>query len=290
MLDKIGHIKNPLTVIAMFAAIAEVSGASVLPFIAPGNQATYIWFLMIFPVLLVLIFFATLNFNHKALYAPSDWKDESNFFRKFSDATPEEKRQKLTDEVAAQEVVVVPEAAATEAQSTLLDDKLEKEPITQSGTHNFEVAKINQQRIQKYKFAEKAVIRKLSTDLGLSFRENVAFKSTNNRRVIFDAVAMGEDKITAVEVKLIASEFLPRSLIYSSLREMEEVARKSREAGREFVFHYVVVLDNSKINRQNVETKLRHYLIESDLNIKLHVLSMNELRDSLGISGDSFDF
>lgn len=79
LIEKTGHIKNPLTVIAMFAAIAEISGATVLPFVIPENQSIYIWFLMLFPFFLVGIFFITLNFNRDALYAPSDYKDEKNF-------------------------------------------------------------------------------------------------------------------------------------------------------------------------------------------------------------------
>lgn len=78
-MNKYGHIKNPLTVVAIFAGIVEVSGTIVLPSILPTNQATYMWFLMIFPTLLVAIFFLTLNFNHTVLYAPSDFRDDQAF-------------------------------------------------------------------------------------------------------------------------------------------------------------------------------------------------------------------
>jgi hypothetical protein len=78
-MNKYGHIKNPLTVVAIFAGIVEVSGTIVLPCILPANQATYMWFLMIFPTLLVAIFFLTLNFNHTVLYAPSDFRDDQAF-------------------------------------------------------------------------------------------------------------------------------------------------------------------------------------------------------------------
>lgn len=67
MIEKVGPIKNPLTIIAIFAAIAEISGTIVLPFIDKTNQAIYVWFLMVFPILLILLFFLTLNFNHKVL-------------------------------------------------------------------------------------------------------------------------------------------------------------------------------------------------------------------------------
>ncbi|MBK8611843.1 MAG: hypothetical protein IPL84_18415 [Chitinophagaceae bacterium] len=79
MTEKIGLIKNPLTIIAIFAGIAEVSGTIVLPFIASDNQQLFIYFLIFFPSILVILFFITLNFNNKVLYAPSDYKDEQNY-------------------------------------------------------------------------------------------------------------------------------------------------------------------------------------------------------------------
>ena len=81
MIERIGPIKNPLTIIAIFAGIAEVSGTVVLPFIAASNQQLFIYFLIAFPVLLVILFFLTLNFNNKVLYAPSDYQDEERFLR-----------------------------------------------------------------------------------------------------------------------------------------------------------------------------------------------------------------
>jgi len=77
----IGTIKNPLTIIAIFAGIVEVSSTTVLPFISEEVQKTYIWFLMAFPSLLVLSFFATLNWNNKALYAPSDFQSDDGYHR-----------------------------------------------------------------------------------------------------------------------------------------------------------------------------------------------------------------
>lgn len=83
MTEKIGLIKNPLTIIAIFAGIAEVCGTTVLPFVTDDNQLTFIYFLIAFPSALVIIFFITLNFNNKALYAPSDFTDEENYIKIF---------------------------------------------------------------------------------------------------------------------------------------------------------------------------------------------------------------
>ncbi|WP_206733590.1 hypothetical protein [Flavobacterium sp. YO12] len=81
MTEKVGLIKNPLTIIAIFAGIAEVSGTLVLPFIHENNQELFIYFLISFPTALVVLFFLTLNFNNKVLYAPSDYQDETNYIK-----------------------------------------------------------------------------------------------------------------------------------------------------------------------------------------------------------------
>jgi len=60
-MNKTGIVKNPLSVIAIFAGVAEISGTSVLPFISEENQRLYIWFLMSFPFTLVLLFFSTVG-------------------------------------------------------------------------------------------------------------------------------------------------------------------------------------------------------------------------------------
>ena len=79
MLEQIKHVSNPLTVIAIFAAIVEVCATAVLPFASPASQQVFLWFLIGFPTLLVILFFLTLNFNHQVLYAPSDYRDDSSF-------------------------------------------------------------------------------------------------------------------------------------------------------------------------------------------------------------------
>jgi len=79
MTEKIGSIKNPLTIIAIFAGIAEVSGTAVLPFLSGQNQSVFVWFLMGFPTFLVALFFFTLHKNHRILYAPSDYENQEHF-------------------------------------------------------------------------------------------------------------------------------------------------------------------------------------------------------------------
>lgn len=79
MVGKQSHIRNPLTVIAIFAGIAELSGTAVLPALEPAVQYIYVWFLMGFPTALVVLFFLVLYLKHHVLYAPSDFRDDKGW-------------------------------------------------------------------------------------------------------------------------------------------------------------------------------------------------------------------
>jgi hypothetical protein len=81
MIENIKAVKNPLTIIAIFAGLAEICSTTVLPFIDKDIQQIFVWFIVIFPVLLVLLFFSVLNWNHTVLYAPTDYKNEDNFLK-----------------------------------------------------------------------------------------------------------------------------------------------------------------------------------------------------------------
>jgi len=86
MIGEVKKISNPLTVIAIFASIAEISGTVIFPTLSESIQPVFVWFLIGFPTLLVLCFFITLNLNPRSLYAPSDYKDEDNYVKIMSGA------------------------------------------------------------------------------------------------------------------------------------------------------------------------------------------------------------
>ena len=81
MTEKIKSISNPLTIIAIFAALAEINATVSIGLIDKELQYIFIWFVIFFPTLLVLLFFLTLNFNTKVIYAPSDYRDDNSFYK-----------------------------------------------------------------------------------------------------------------------------------------------------------------------------------------------------------------
>ena len=80
------RITTPMTVIAIFATLSETSAAVSLPFLDNKERELYIWFLISFPFYLLLLFFATLNFNYRSLYAPSDFEKGKHFIKVMDNA------------------------------------------------------------------------------------------------------------------------------------------------------------------------------------------------------------
>ena len=78
---KINSISNPLTMVGIFAGLAETAGVVILPFLAEAYQKYFMWYVMGFPVLIVCLFFYVLVRHPENLYAPSDYRDEENYVR-----------------------------------------------------------------------------------------------------------------------------------------------------------------------------------------------------------------
>ncbi|HWZ05140.1 MAG TPA: hypothetical protein VNX40_16095 [Mucilaginibacter sp.] len=76
--SRVQRIDNPLTLIGVFASIAEVSATTVLHFLDKEVQKTFVWFVMAFPFTLVLLFFTVLLFKHENLYSPAE-RGRDNF-------------------------------------------------------------------------------------------------------------------------------------------------------------------------------------------------------------------
>lgn len=72
-------ITNPLTIIAVFSGIAEAFATIALIALPIEIQHIFIWFVMAFPVLIVIAFFIILIEKPMLLYGPSDYEDQKDF-------------------------------------------------------------------------------------------------------------------------------------------------------------------------------------------------------------------
>lgn len=93
-------VSNPLTIIAIFAGLAETFATAVLLVLPEKVQMIFIWYVMLFPVILVLAFFGVLYRKPTVFYAPSDYPNPSDFLRVMLNKIEKEAAQAI-DEIPA---------------------------------------------------------------------------------------------------------------------------------------------------------------------------------------------
>jgi len=157
MVENIRKVGNPLTIIAIFAALAEVAGTIVLGVVPPAIQSIFVWFVMGFPVLLILLFFGTLFAKADVLYAPSDFADEKNYMELKNPAG------NFQDQVSRLTEQLLELKANTAHSSSLPKDNQTVEP---KGTEitNFGDAEVRLSLKPKPESETKAVMRDVQVD------------------------------------------------------------------------------------------------------------------------------
>ncbi|MFR1517737.1 MAG: hypothetical protein ACLSVG_03025 [Clostridia bacterium] len=73
--------QNPLGIISIFASLAEVFGTIVLKFLPNNIQLIFVWFVICFPVLIVVLFFFVLFKKPENFYSPDYYKNDNNFLQ-----------------------------------------------------------------------------------------------------------------------------------------------------------------------------------------------------------------
>jgi len=89
MAQEAKKVSNPLTLIAIFAGVSESTAVAILPFLAKMGTPLppqIIWFVVLYPVLIVILFFYTLWTNHIVFYAPGDFEKTSDFLEVYKAA------------------------------------------------------------------------------------------------------------------------------------------------------------------------------------------------------------
>lgn len=204
-----GVIKNPLTVISIFAGLAEVSATIALPQLSEAVQFQFVWFVMLFPTLLVILFFLTLWVKREAFYAPSDFTNEENFMKNLRHR-PDRSEAGFVDEDA--EIGEIDEGSIDSKTSqgnggetidtTQSTDAYKGDPA-QDNVRGSISEKAIQSKYLEARLAEDLAIKRLSRDTGLNFLRDVAFSEAPD--VYFDAVAKGPSGPVMVDVKRIHS-------------------------------------------------------------------------------------
>lgn len=273
MIEKIGPIKNPLTIIAIFAAIAEISGTIVLPFIAPTNQAIYVWFLIIFPILLIILFFLTLNFNHKVLYAPSDYQNEDNFLRSLPRATLAEKALKIEEEIAEDTKVIESTPAPQQVPRGEVSPPL---PATKTPEISIE-SLVRRSPQAKYMFIEEAIFRRLAKEFGSEIQREVKVGNADGR-YIFDGIVRDKGITTVIEVKFLRSGMMSAMQLRQTLARIQQVSKlQPLEQAGNFRVLLALAIESSNAEPERIQSQINRLRDEFSFPIEIRFYRLDDL-------------
>lgn len=252
-------IENPLTIIAIFAGIAETVATIVLPQLPLELQKIFIWFVILFPLLLVLLFFVTLNWNNKVLYAPSDFKDENNFMKALGTLTPAEQGNKIKQEIQS----------ISESKES---NDIQKEP---SAVHI-------QSDETVYLLAEDLALRELEAKSKKQIYRNFSYTRIKPP-IIFDGLIADEKEITAIEVKFIRSLYFQPDSIKKFLEQLEMIASRMR-ASFSLKLILIIVTDLLEDKFKALEKRCSALIKGTSFPVDLQVVKFADLKRKFGVN------
>lgn len=103
--------RNPLGIIALFIVLVYLIAGAVLGVsslgvssagLDRGERLPLVWFIVIYPVLVLGAFYRLVTCHHTKLYSPSDFSDGDGFFRAL---TPDEQKNRLEKQVHEMESI-----------------------------------------------------------------------------------------------------------------------------------------------------------------------------------------
>lgn len=97
--DKNNFFKNPIGVIGIFLVLTEAIASMVIVKSALNNvqNTILVIFIVLFPCLVLFVFYLLVTRHHEKLYSPSDYKDEKNFVNTYNSATQKNDIRKPLD-------------------------------------------------------------------------------------------------------------------------------------------------------------------------------------------------
>ena len=270
MIEKIGTIKNPLTIIAIFAAIAEISGTVVLPFIGEGHQGTYIWFLIIFPIVLIVAFFLTLNFNHKVLYAPSDYKDESNFVKSLPIATFIEKTKKTEEELR-------------EIEQSDNGNGLQSAPADKENKDIYR-SLVRRSNHAKYMLAEQLIFQKLQPEFTSEILRDVKAGGGDDRSgYIFDGMVTEKNRTIIIEVKFVRNGMIHR-LEDTINRIQGSISALPSSVKNNVKLILAVAIDQKSMNMEKLHNQVAGLESRATIPVEVRLYKLEDLESEYGIN------
>lgn len=276
-----GLARNPLGIIALFIALiygfATLLLGTAAEKLVEAERAPLVWFIVLFPVMVLTAFYRLVTNHHGKLYSPGDYKDDKSFLDTLPPITPQTpslRDTRIDEEVEAIVGTSVAEEESPPQPPTPLTTQLESRApraqamaIERAGVRN------------EYIFAEQLALRKISAVLGTEVHQQVTIDQ--DRSTAFDGVAVQGNTMTFVEVKLLRRPFMPsaivREALYRAVIATEKVRKEAPDLKSELIFA-VVTVGMSQEDVGRAERVLSRLINEAPIPVRLQFFDISVLQ------------
>lgn len=264
-------VKNPLGIVALFISLiygfANLLLGATVSSLTENERVPLIIFIVLFPVVVLGVFYLLVTRHHGKLYAPGDYKDDKSFLRTLS---YEEQQERLEREVKE----ALPDNAALEMIPTQGNLPLPPDPGTvglaaensSSVTHSVSEVAGELRKI------EDAALRKLEREYGGVENRDIAIAGVN---VSYDALLRSTGgKYVFAEVKTLRAPLRMSSMLD---RVLYNAVLADRYLDGRFKLILVVVyfFDRSELAR--IESLWRKRVEQCPASIELRFAAREEL-------------
>ena len=282
-------IKNPLTIIAIFAGIVEIGSNSVLPFLTESNQSTYIWFLMIFPIMLVACFFYILYNKHEVLYAPSDFKNDETFQNVLF-----QRRKSTTNEVTKKREEEIIEIKKKSKKVSKKENIPSSNSISLDKTNDF-ITEFRENFLSNrrfFRYIEEYLLDRVKLKSDEFMEKEVTLEDNKGNKIISDAVIFSKNisLLNLVEVKIPSREMATRHMIQSYIKRNEKIL-SNLGASQNLKLTFIILTPDKKLEdtytsiqnrmseRHNKNIEINPYIITDFNNEKIEYINMDSEKD-----------
>lgn len=255
--------RNPLGILALFLVLVYGFACIVVGFgsksLNESERFPLIWFLVLFPILVLWVFYLLVTRHHRKLYAPVDFKDEKFFVTPL----PEEVIQERVDEKVS--------AAVASQQMPLNEAVLSSRP-SQATTQTLR---------NSYLEAEKLAFKALEKDIGFPIQQQVSVKGSHYD-FGFDGLAIVKRTLHFFEVKYFQRPAFKQEFIEAALHRVASVAFSpsvfDSDKYNEVIFHLVIVVGFRDEKIEEFAKKLKSRIRSELFTVEYHFYDLDDLR------------
>jgi hypothetical protein len=227
----------------------------------PNERLPLIWFLVVFPGIVLVAFYLLITRHHVKLYAPHDFPEAEGFFRAM---TPSEQKKRLEKEIREVEA----ETTTEKNGKTLAVEMEGKGIISELGLRHAWV------------LAEEFAFREIESEFGVPVQRQVAAGPDYG----FDGIFFYKGKLTVLEIKYTRRPHW-RQMLESAMEHLRRAADTVKLA---HAFILAIVVDGVPQERREAEIeRARDVLKSSSLAIELRVYEFSELKKKYGVAAES---